>query len=95
MGILPTSLQRPARALLAVSLLSALLPATQVLRPLVPAAAATGGGSISLHVESARSVNNGPGFVHKGDPVAIISFLTKILIKTRCHADSRILIAGM
>jgi hypothetical protein len=33
------------------------------------AVADTGPGSITLHVQSARSVNSGPGFVHKGDAV--------------------------
>ncbi|MEV6413592.1 hypothetical protein [Kribbella sp. NPDC051718] len=26
-------------------------------------------GSLTSHVESARPVNSGPGFVHEGDPV--------------------------
>ncbi|HEX3003375.1 MAG TPA: hypothetical protein VHO27_04130, partial [Angustibacter sp.] len=32
-------------------------------------------GSITLHVQSARSVNTGPGFVHEGDPVTTYKWL--------------------
>ena len=44
-----------------------------------PAAAApTDPGSITLHVKSARSVNTGPGFVHKGDPITDYKWLINL-----------------
>ncbi|MCW2658675.1 MAG: hypothetical protein JWR06_2868, partial [Jatrophihabitans sp.] len=42
------------------------------------AVADTGPGSITLHVQSARSVKNAPGFVHKGDAVAKYKWLVNI-----------------
>ncbi|SDP46706.1 IPT/TIG domain-containing protein [Nakamurella panacisegetis] len=41
----------------------------------VPAAAADAAGAITLKVRSANSVNSGPGFVHKGDPVTDYKWL--------------------
>ena len=40
--------------------------------------AATGPGSIKLHVQSARSVNPGAGFVHKGDPITHYKWLINV-----------------
>ncbi|HEY8652834.1 MAG TPA: hypothetical protein VIL87_07025, partial [Dermatophilaceae bacterium] len=43
-----------------------------------PAAAATAPGSITLTVNSARSVNSGPGFVHQGDPITAYKWLINL-----------------
>jgi len=44
-----------------------------------PAAAApTDPGSITLQVNSARSVNSGPGFVHQGDPITAYKWLINL-----------------
>jgi hypothetical protein len=63
------------RALSAVALLGTFVP---IVLLAAPAKAATGKGSIMLHVQSARSVNNGPGFVHKGDAIATYKWLVNI-----------------
>ena len=39
------------------------------------AAAAPAAGAITLKVDSARSVNTGPGFVHEGDPVSTYKWI--------------------
>src|SRR5262249_21928610 len=50
-----------------------------VARPKVAqAAAGDATGSITLGVESARTVQNGPGFVHQGDPVDSYKWLINI-----------------
>ena len=41
----------------------------------VPAALPAAPGAITLHVQSDRSVNTGPGFVHKGDAIANYKWL--------------------
>jgi len=74
----PTALKRSRSGLVAMSLLAALLPAVQASTASVAHAAPTGPGSITLHVESARSVNSGPGFVHKGDPVTTYKWLINV-----------------
>ncbi|HEY0474115.1 MAG TPA: hypothetical protein VGD34_20740, partial [Kribbella sp.] len=56
------------RALVGLSMIAAVVSAGQLAGPAAPAAAA-GPGSLTLSVVSARSVNSGPGFVHKGDAV--------------------------
>jgi hypothetical protein len=42
------------------------------------AAADTTPGSITLQVNSARSVNSGPGFVHKGDAITAYKWLINL-----------------
>ena len=78
-----TARKRSLRSLLAVGLTAVLLPLTQVATVLpavaapstaavaaaVAPAAPAGPGSITLTVHSARSVNTGLGFVHRGDVV--------------------------
>ncbi|HET7397218.1 MAG TPA: hypothetical protein VFJ94_01750 [Intrasporangium sp.] len=44
----------------------------------VAPAAAAAPGSITLAVTSARSVNTGPGFVHKGDPVTAYRWMINV-----------------
>src|SRR3954469_6043901 len=69
--------RRWVRAVTGLSLIAAALTAGQVVRGAAPAAAA-GPGSLTLHVESARSVNSGPGFVHEGDPVPHYKWLINV-----------------
>jgi IPT/TIG domain len=73
--------------MLAVGLATVLLPLAQLAAttsvasaasPTATAAAPSGPGSITLHVQSARSVNAGPGFVHQGDPVTKYRWLINI-----------------
>ncbi|MGB8649718.1 MAG: IPT/TIG domain-containing protein [Mycobacteriales bacterium] len=54
---------------------AALLPVLPI-RAAHAAAAPT--GSITLHVDSARSVNSGPGFVHQGDAVTTYKWLINV-----------------
>jgi hypothetical protein len=73
----PRSLQRARRALLAASLLGTFVPA--VLFASTPVAhAASGPGSITLRVQSARTVNPAAGFVHKGDPISSYKWLINL-----------------
>jgi hypothetical protein len=78
---------RSIRTLLAVAVAAVLLPLAQLATTTPVAAAAapssataapSGPGSITLHVESARSVNAGPGFVHKGDAVPKYTWLVNV-----------------
>ena len=78
---------RSIRTLLAVALAAVLLPLAQMAAttpvaaaaaPSTAAAAPSGPGSITLHVQSARSVNAGTGFVHKGDPVQKYRWLVNV-----------------
>ena len=74
--------------MLAVGLATVLLPLAQLAAttsvasaasPTATAAAAPSGpGSITLHVQSARSVNTGPGFVHSGDAVKKYRWLVNV-----------------
>ncbi|RKS77379.1 IPT/TIG domain-containing protein [Motilibacter peucedani] len=64
-----TALRRSFPALVATGLVTVAMPAAQGGLATPAAAAAESPGSIHLHVQSARSVNNGPGFVHAGDAV--------------------------
>ena len=66
----PTSLQRLLIVVVAACVVLALAPFIAATR----AGAATN-GSITLHVQSARSVNPGAGFVHKGDAVTKYKWL--------------------
>ena len=56
--------------MLALGLMTALLPVVQLAVAAPARAAATGPGSITLQVQASRSVNSGPGFVHQGDAVS-------------------------
>ena len=69
-----TALKQSIKALLTCAIVAATLSAVQ-LSSATQAKAATGPGSITLQVQSARSVNSGPGFVHKGDLIAHYSWL--------------------
>jgi hypothetical protein len=44
----------------------------------VPAASPPAPGAITLHVQAARSVNSGPGFIHKGDAVTTYKWLINV-----------------
>jgi hypothetical protein len=72
-----TSLKRSVKAVVAVAMVVAVLPALQ-LTAATQAAADTGPGSITLHVDSARTVNKDPGFVHQGDPVTKYKWLINL-----------------
>src|SRR3954469_7363587 len=72
----PTSLRRSVRLTVAASLVLALMPALQAAT--APAAQAATTGSIDLTVLSARSVNNGAGFVHKGDKVTDYKWMINV-----------------
>ena len=72
------------RSAIAVGVAAVLLPLAQVATTapaqaaptvLAAAPAATGPGSITLRVHSSRSVNAGPGFVHKGDSVTAYKWI--------------------
>ncbi|MDT4977644.1 MAG: hypothetical protein QOG98_3402, partial [Pseudonocardiales bacterium] len=65
------------KAVTAVAMVVAVLPALQ-LTAATQAAADPGPGSITLHVQSARTVNAGAGFVHKGDPVTKYKWLINV-----------------
>jgi hypothetical protein len=69
-----TALKQSIKAMLAVSMVAAALSVVQA-STAKDAKADTGPGSITLHVQSARSVNSGPGFVHKGDAVSQYKWL--------------------
>ena len=43
-----------------------------------PATSAPATGAITLHVESARTVNAGPGFVHDGAPIGAYKWLINV-----------------
>jgi len=67
---------------IAVGLAAVLLPLAQVASPppaqaapVQAAAVQVGPGSITLAVRSSRSVNSGPGFVQKGDPIAAYKWI--------------------
>ncbi len=76
MGAIPMATTRVVRALLGAALVTALLPALQVATTSTAAAATPlASGAITLHVQSARSVNLGTGFVHKGDAVTSYKWL--------------------
>src|SRR5690242_2386729 len=70
---LPTRARATYSMLIVTALVAALLSAVQFAVP--PRAHAASPGTISLHVQSARSVNNGPGFVHKGDPITTYKWM--------------------
>ena len=63
---------------LVLSVVAALLPAVQLARPDTAVAAPLAPGSITLHVQSARSVNPAAGFVHKGDPITAFKWLVNL-----------------
>ncbi|MCU1659228.1 MAG: pectin lyase-like protein [Pseudonocardiales bacterium] len=65
------------RALLVVAVVAATLSVAQLAAP-THAKADTGPGRITLHVQSSRSVNSGPGFVHEGDPVTSYKWLINL-----------------
>ncbi|MDT7545382.1 MAG: large repetitive protein [Actinomycetota bacterium] len=44
----------------------------------VPAVVPPAAGAITLHVQAARSVNSGPGFVHKGDAITTYKWLVNV-----------------
>ncbi|WP_343965109.1 hypothetical protein [Kribbella koreensis] len=72
-----TSAPRWLRAVVGFGMIAALVSVGQASGGAAPAAAA-GPGSLTLHVESARSVNSGPGFVHEGDPVPHYKWLINV-----------------
>ncbi len=63
----PSTLRRFLQLTVAGAMTAALLPTLQVAT--APAASAATSGAITLHVQSARSVAPGAGYVHKGDAV--------------------------
>jgi len=69
----PTSLKHLLIGVVTIGMVVALLQFVAARR----AGAATN-GSITLHVQSARSVNSGPGFVHEGDAVTAYKWLINI-----------------
>jgi hypothetical protein len=71
------ALKQSFKAILAISMVAAALSVVQV-STAKHAHADTGPGSITLHVQSARSVNSGPGFVHKGDAVTKYKWLVNV-----------------
>jgi hypothetical protein len=73
-----TGLQRWIKSLLGVSLVAAMLPVAQVAGPDKAVAAPAAPGSITLRVQSSRSVSPKAGFVHQGDPVAKYKWLINI-----------------
>ena len=80
-----TARKRSIRSVIAIGVAAALIPLAQVAGPLSAqaapvaaapvAAAALASGGITLTVHSARSVNAGSGFVHKGDVVNAYKWL--------------------
>jgi hypothetical protein len=68
------------RAVLVLLAALAMVAATFTVPPWAPRAAAADltPGSITLHVNSARSVNSGPGFIHKGDPILAYKWLINL-----------------
>ena len=63
------------RAVVVVLAALAMVTAQFTVPPLAPPAAAATPGGITLRVNSARSVNSGPGFVHQGDPITTYKWL--------------------
>ncbi len=78
MGKISTALKHSRTTVVVMSVVAALLPAMQASTASVAQAAPVGPGSITLHVESARDVNKGAGFVHKGDPVTRYKWLINL-----------------
>ena len=80
----PAALRRTIGSVCAVAMAVTLVPlasasiATSAAAAPVRAAAATGPGSITLQVHSSRSVNTGPGFVHKGDAVTSYKWIINV-----------------
>ena len=67
------------RVVLVMSWLAVIVPVLTGTGATVPAAyAADSPGSITLHVQSARSVADGPGFVHKDDPITDYKWLVNV-----------------
>ena len=68
------------RAVLVLLAALAMVAAQFTVPPWAPRAAAadTTPGSITLHVNSARSVNSGPGFVHQGDAITAYKWLINL-----------------
>jgi hypothetical protein len=74
----PTVLKHALAILATFSMVVALVAIAPAIIVAQPAAASDPTGSISLHVQSARSVNNGLGFVHKGDAVPVYKWLINV-----------------
>jgi hypothetical protein len=68
------------RAVLVLLAALAMVAVQLTVPPWAPRAAAadTTPGSITLQVNSARSVNSGPGFVHQGDPITTYRWLINL-----------------
>ena len=68
------------RVVLVMSMLALVVPMLAGTRGPVPAASAASDspGSITLRVESARSVASGPGFVHQHDPVTDYKWMVNV-----------------
>ncbi len=67
------------RVVLVMSWLAVIVPVLTGTGATVPTAyAADSPGSITLHVQSARSVADGPGFVHKDDPITDYKWLINV-----------------
>src|SRR5471030_1851796 len=65
-------------AVVAATAMQLLVPLSASTLPGAQAATPPAAGSITLQVDSARSVNSGPGFVHKGDPVDKYKWLINV-----------------
>ncbi len=74
----PTFVKRSIAVLATFTMVLALAVITPAVTSAPAAAAAGTTGSITLHVQSARSVSAGPGFVHKDDPVTTYKWLINV-----------------
>src|SRR6476646_6837635 len=70
---LPTRTRRNFALIVTTALVAALLSAVQAVA--AQSAHAASPGAISLHVQSARSVNTGSGFVHEADPITTYKWM--------------------